>query len=82
MPLEFDSSNQHCAAVVDGTTYRSAVIDVVITTNDATHMSQADIGGKKVPITEAEADALTVYKAKDLRHHTIGVEPGEDSPVI
>ena len=86
MPLEFDSSNQHCSAVVDGTTYRSAVIDVVIdvviTTNDATHMSEADIGGRKVPITEAEADALTVYKAKDLRHHTIGVEPGEDSPVI
>ncbi|WP_447650363.1 DUF3203 family protein [Pseudomonas abietaniphila] len=82
MPLEFDSSNQHCSAVVDGTTYRSAVIDVVITTNDATHMSEADISGKKVPITEAEADALTVYKAKDLRHHTIGVEPGEDSPVI
>ncbi len=82
MPLEFDSANQHCSAVVNGTTYRSAVIDVVITTNDATHMSEADIGGKKVPITEAEADALTVYKAKDLRHHTIGVEPGEDSPVI
>jgi hypothetical protein len=82
MPLEFDSSHQHCSAVVDGTAYRSAVIDVVITTNDATHMSEADIGGKKIPITEAEADALTVYKAKDMRHHTIGVEPGEDSPVI
>jgi len=82
MPLEFDSSHLHCSAMVDGTTYRSAVIDVVITTNDATHMSEADIGGRKVPITEAEADALTVYKAKDMRHHTIGVEPGEDSPVI
>jgi hypothetical protein len=45
-------------------------------------MSEADIGGRKIPITEAEADALTVYKAKDMRHHTIGVEPGEDSPVI
>ena len=82
MPLEFDSSNQHCSALIDGTTYRSAVTDVVITTNDATHMSEAEIDGKKVSITEAEADALTVYKAKDLRHHTIGVEPGEDSPVI
>jgi hypothetical protein len=82
MPLEFDSSHAHCTAVVDGTRYSSPVIDVVITTNDTTHMSEADIGGMKVPITEAEADALTVYKAKDLRHHTIGVEPGEDSPVI
>jgi hypothetical protein len=69
MPLEFDSSHQHCSAMVDGTTYRSAVIDVVITTNDATHMSEADIGGRKVPITEAEADALTVAGAKDGRKH-------------
>jgi hypothetical protein len=45
-------------------------------------MSEANIGGQQVPITEAEADALTVYQAKDKRHHTIGVEPGEDSPVI
>lgn len=82
MPLQFDSSNEHCTALLDGQEYRSAVTDVVITTNDATRMSEADIGGKKVPITEAEADALTVYNAKDLRHHTIGVQPGEDSPVI
>ena len=82
MPLDFDSSHQYCSAMVDGTTYRSAVIDVVITTNDTTHMSEAEIDGRKVPITEAEADALTVYKATDRRHHTIGVEPGEDSPVI
>jgi hypothetical protein len=82
MPLDFDSTHQHCTALVDGVEYTSAVIDVVITTNDATHMSEAKIGGQNVPITEAEADALTVYKAKDMRHHTIGVEPGEDSPVI
>jgi len=82
MTLQFDSTYAHCSAVVDGTIYHSAVVDVVITTNDATHMSEADIGGGKVPVTEAEADALTVYKAKDLRHHTLGSEPGEDSPVI
>ncbi|HEY0287825.1 MAG TPA: DUF3203 family protein [Pseudomonas sp.] len=82
MPLEFDSTHQYCSAVIDDIECRSAVTDVEITTNDTTHMSEANIGGHKVPITEAEADALTVYKAKDLRHHTIGVEPGEDSPVI
>lgn len=82
MPLEFDNNNERCTAVVDGTSYSSAVTDVVITTNDKTHMSEAQIGEKIIPVTEAEADALTVYKAKDLRHHTIGVEPGEDSPVI
>jgi hypothetical protein len=47
------------------------VIEVQITTNDATHMSEAEIDGVKVPITEAEADALTLYKARDLRHHTV-----------
>lgn len=82
MPLEFDSTHEHCTALVDGVEHRSAVIDVVITTNDNTHMSEANIGGQQVPITEAEADALTVYQAQDKRHHTIGVEPGEDSPVI
>ncbi|MFY1662767.1 DUF3203 family protein [Pseudomonas sp. Pseu.R1] len=82
MPLQFDASHEHCSAVVDGAVYRSAIVDVVITTNDATHMSEAQIDGQKVPITEPEADALTVYRAKDMRHHTIGVEPGEDSPVI
>ena len=82
MPLQFDSTHQYCTAVVDGIEHRSAVVDVVITTNDTTHMSEARIDGHQVPITEAEADALTVYKARDKRHHTIGVEPGEDSPVI
>jgi hypothetical protein len=82
MPLEFDSTHQNCTAVIDGVEHRSAVINVVITTNDNTRMSEANIGGQQVPITEAEADALTVYHAKDKRHHTIGIEPGEDSPVI
>ncbi|SEI51981.1 DUF3203 family protein [Pseudomonas sp. NFR16] len=82
MPLEFDGTYEHCSALIDGVEYRGAVVDVIITTNDVTHMSEAEIGGRKVPITEAEADALTVYKARDLRHHTVGVEPGEDSPVV
>lgn len=82
MALEFDASHEHCCAIIDGVQCRSAIVDVVITTNDQTHMSEALIDGHLVPITEAQADALTVYKAKDLRHHTIGVAPGEDSPMI
>lgn len=76
MPLEFDSSNEQCSAVIDGVTYTSRVNEVEITTNDVTHMSQARIDGVNVPITEAEADALTVGKARDFRHHT--VDRGED----
>lgn len=77
MPLQFDSTNQHCSAEIDGVRYSSATADVSITTNDETHMSEAEIDGVKVPITEAEADALTLYNAKDLRHHTVDRdEPG------
>jgi hypothetical protein len=71
MPLEFDSTHEYCSAQLDGVNRRSRVVDVSITTNDVTHMSEAEIDGVKVPITEAEADALTLYNAKDLRHHTV-----------
>jgi len=71
MPLEFDSTNEHCFALIDDVRYQSPVSDVVIITNDATHMSEAQIQGKSVPITEAEADTLTVHGAQDKRHHTV-----------
>jgi hypothetical protein len=71
MPLEFDNTREHCSAVIDDVRYHSAVIEVVIITNDATHMSEAQVGGKSVPITEDEADALTVMGALDKRHHTV-----------
>lgn len=71
MPLQFDANNTHCSAEIDGVRYSSRTVDITLTTNDTTHMSEADIDGVKVTVTEAEADALTVYKAKDLRHHTV-----------
>ncbi len=81
MPLQFDSAHQHCSATVDGQRHSSAIIDITITTNDLTHLSEAQIDGVKVPITEAEADALTVYKARDLRHHTVERD-GRDTPSV
>jgi hypothetical protein len=71
MPLEFDNTREHCSAVIDDVRYQSPVIEVVIITNDSTHMSEAQIDGKSVPITEDEADALTVMGALDKRHHTL-----------
>jgi hypothetical protein len=82
MPLEFDSTNEHCSAEIDGVRRSSRVVDIAITTNDATHMSEAEIDGIKVPITEAEADALTIYKAKDLRHHTVDRDTEDPLTVI
>jgi hypothetical protein len=71
MPLQFDSTHEHCSAEIDGVRYSSVIADVSISTNDETHMSEAEIDGVKVPVTEAEADALTLHNAKDLRHHTV-----------
>ena len=82
MPLEFDSTHQHCSATIDGKRHSSPVADITITTNDLTHMSEAEIGGVKVPITETEADALTVYKARDLRHHTVDRDDQDPLTVI
>ena len=82
MPLEFDSTNEHCSAEIDGVRRSSRVVDIEITTNDTTHMSEAKIGEIQVPITEAEADALTIYKAKDLRHHTVDRDTEDPLTVV
>lgn len=82
MPLEFDSSKEQCSAVINGVTHTSRVSEVEITTNDVTRMSEAEIDGVKVPITEAEADALTVGKARDLRHHTVNRDEDDQTTVI
>lgn len=82
MPLEFDSTHEHCSAEIDGVRYSSRVSDIEITTNNATHMSEACIDGRNVPITEKEADALTVYKARDLRHHTVDRDEQDPLTVI
>jgi hypothetical protein len=82
MPLQFDSTNEHCSAEIDGVRYSSPVVDISITTNDETRMSEAEIAGVRVPITEAEADALTVYKAKDRRHHTVDRDDADPLTVI
>jgi Protein of unknown function (DUF3203) len=71
MPLEFDSSHQRCSTLYKDVSYTSPVSEISVITNDATRMSEAMFDGKSVPITEDEADALTVYGAQDKRHHTV-----------
>jgi len=39
--------------LIEDVRYQSLVSEVVIVTNNATHMSEAQVGGKSVPITEA-----------------------------
>lgn len=81
MPLQFDTK-ESCSAEIDGVRHSSLIVDISITTNDVTHMSEAEIDGVKVPITEAEADALTLYKARDLRHHTVDRDDKDPLTVI
>jgi hypothetical protein len=71
MPLEFDNTNTHCTALIEDVRYQSLVSEVVIITNNATHMSEAQVGGKSVPITEAEAESLLTRGARDDRHNTV-----------
>jgi hypothetical protein len=71
MPIEFDHDTITCSTTFNGEILQDSIPDVVITTNDGTHMSEALLAGKHVPITEAEADALTVNGAQDHRHHTV-----------
>lgn len=71
MPLQFDSSNTVCSTLYKDVSYSSPVSGITVITNDSTRMSEALFEGKAVPITEVEADALTVYGAVDKRHHTV-----------
>lgn len=71
MPIEIDSERSTCSATLNDVVVSSPTANVTITTNDQTHMSEALIDGTPVPITEAEADALTVHGANDQRHNTM-----------
>lgn len=71
MPLEFDSTHDHCSTLYQDVSYHSRVSEMTVVTNDATHMSEVLFGSKRVPITEDEADTLTVHGALDKRHHTV-----------
>lgn len=71
MPLEIDPHHKTCSAVLDEVTLSGLIAEVIVSTNDRTHMSEALIDGTGVPVTEAEADALIVHGADDQRHHTI-----------
>ncbi|MNP86232.1 hypothetical protein D3C76_1863420 [compost metagenome] len=49
---------------------------ITIVTDEALRMSVAQLGGERMPITEQEADALTVAGAVDGRKHLKASVPG------
>ncbi|WP_017907140.1 DUF3203 family protein [Pseudomonas asplenii] len=69
MPVHIDRSTQTCTLQENDIRVSGPARDVKITTDDARSMSRAELDGREIWITEAEADALTVAGAFDGRHH-------------
>lgn len=69
MPIHVDLTNQTCTLDADGVHEHGPAAEVRVVTDAAKRMSMAELNGKRVPITEAEADALTVAGAVDDRRH-------------
>ncbi|WP_025127498.1 DUF3203 family protein [Pseudomonas sp. PH1b] len=61
--------DQTCYFDTDTLHQRLPASAVTIITDGAKSMSAVDLGGERIYITEAEADALTVAGATDGRRH-------------
>ncbi|HDS1735440.1 MULTISPECIES: DUF3203 family protein [Pseudomonas] len=76
MPIEIDESSRYCTLIGDHVRIQGTGPEVEIFTDEQLRMSVAVLAGERVPITEAEADALTVIGAVDSRKHLKASEPG------
>ncbi|MEX5585838.1 DUF3203 family protein [Pseudomonas urmiensis] len=76
MPVEVNESTGHCTLIGDHVRIEGTGPEVEIFTDEQLRMSVAVLAGERVPITEAEADALTVIGAVDSRRHLKASEPG------
>ncbi|BBH46581.1 DUF3203 family protein [Pseudomonas sp. KU43P] len=76
MPVEIEESTQRCTLIGKDLRIEGQGPDIEIITDEQLHMSVALLAGQRVPITEAEADALTVAGAVDSRRHLKASVPG------
>ncbi|WP_367599541.1 DUF3203 family protein [Pseudomonas fulva] len=76
MPVEIDAQTQRCTLINDQQRLEGAARDVEIMTDEQIRMSVAVLAGMRTPITEIEADALTVAGAVDSRRHLKSTAPG------
>lgn len=76
MPIEIDETTRRCTLIGADLRIEGDGPDVEIVTDEQLHMSVALLAGQRVPITEAEADALTVVDAVDHRRHLKASVPG------
>ncbi|TCD20496.1 DUF3203 family protein [Pseudomonas sp. IC_126] len=71
MTVTLDIPTGTCSAVIQGTTYRSAIMDVRVSTDPAARMSVAHIDGANTHVTEDQAEHLIAAGAKDDRENLI-----------
>ncbi|MDR0280456.1 MAG: DUF3203 family protein [Paucimonas sp.] len=76
MPIEINEKTRRCTLIGDDLNVEGAAEEVQVLTDEQLRMSVAELAGKRVPITEAEADALTVAGAVDGRRHLKSSAPG------
>ncbi|MGB9092139.1 MAG: DUF3203 family protein [Pseudomonas farsensis] len=76
MPVEVDAQTRHCTLIGDHIRLEGTGPEVEIVTDEQLRMSVAILAGERIPITEAEADALTVAGAVDSRRHLKTTAPG------
>ncbi|AIZ32626.1 DUF3203 family protein [Pseudomonas sp. K1(2024)] len=75
MPVHIDD-HKRCTLSGDTVTIEGLGHEVEIVTDAHLRMSVAILAGERFPITEAEADALTVAGAVDSRRHLKNSGPG------
>ncbi|MGK9065409.1 DUF3203 family protein [Stutzerimonas chloritidismutans] len=71
MTLDIDTATGTCSTTIDGTTYRSAIMDVRISTDPAARMSVAHVDGASTHLTEDQAEHLIAAGAKDDRENLV-----------
>ena len=68
-PMPVRIENQTCFFITENGEEIRLAADVTVITDGEKSMSAVDLDGRRVFITEAEADALTVAGATDGRRH-------------
>ena len=71
MTVSIDTASGTCSTIRDGTTHRSAIMDVRISTDPQARMSVAHIDGVAVHLPEEQAEHLIAAGAMDERENII-----------
>lgn len=71
MTVSIDIPTGTCSATIQGSTYRSAIVDIRVSTDPKARMSVAHIEGASTHVTEEQAEHLIAAGAKDDRENLV-----------